>query len=290
MDSPADTIAQPPQEAHTLQCMEIWGGNRAKEERVNVTGLEGYVFCQPYRGEAAGGDIHYASMCGSGRVTRFVVADVAGHGDAVNALAVELRTLMRKYINVADQTRLVRGLNSEFAKLAESGHFATAVLATYFAPTDHLIIVNAGHPRPMHYASATKRWRVLDPQAVDASSAPRNLPLGIIDPTDYCQFAVRLEPDDYVLLYTDSLIEATSPKGEQLGEAGLIRLLHETPLGDPQQAGRALLESVRLHRAGAPADDDVTLLLLRHHAGRHPHQSVGEWARTIARMLGILPV
>ena len=46
---------------------------------------------------------------------------VPGHGAAVAKVATSLRDLMRRYINYVDQSRLVRGLNDEFSRLAEMG-------------------------------------------------------------------------------------------------------------------------------------------------------------------------
>lgn len=47
-----------------------------------------------------------------------------------------------------------------------------------------------------------------------------NLPLGIIEPTPYAQFAVPLQPDDLVVLYTDALIETRDPQGGCWAQAG----------------------------------------------------------------------
>jgi len=276
--------------SHALQCMEIWGGNRATRRQARVSGIDAYVYSQPYDGQSAGGDIHYVSMCGSGRIVRFAVADVSGHGDAVGGLATQLRSLVRKHISTVDQTRFVRSLNKEFSRLAESGMFATAVLATYFAPTDHLIVVNAGHPAPFWYSTQDRAWRRLEATQPAAVASLSNLPLGIIDPTEYCQFAIPLAPGDRVLIYTDSLMEATSPSGQQLGEAGLLGLLQSLPLESSEGFCDLLLERVAQFRGGRPADDDVTLLLLEHNAKPHAPQSVVGWSRSIARMLGLMSV
>src|SRR5262245_49066418 len=83
-----------------IQCMEVWGGNSAVATKLEVAGLDAWVFCEPYKGDQLGGDIHYVSTCGSGRVSRFVVADVAGHGADVGELAVKLRKLMQLHVNV----------------------------------------------------------------------------------------------------------------------------------------------------------------------------------------------
>ena len=70
---------------------------------------------------------------------------------------------MRKYINTLDQTRLARALNRELVPLDGNGRFATALLTTYFAATDHLIICNAGLPWPLWFHAATGSWELLGP-------------------------------------------------------------------------------------------------------------------------------
>ena len=107
-----------------------------------------------------GGDVHYISTCGAGYVTRLALADIAGHGESVDGLAIALRKLMRKYINTLDQTRFARALNRELTADVEFGRFATAVLLTYFAPTRHLIICNAGHGRPLRYSGQTREMGI----------------------------------------------------------------------------------------------------------------------------------
>ena len=91
--------------------------------------------------------MHYVSLCGGGGViTRLILADVSGHGEAVADMAVSLRALMRKNINSKSQTRLVCALNRQFAALAQMSRFATAVVATYLATRKTLTVCNAGHP------------------------------------------------------------------------------------------------------------------------------------------------
>jgi len=75
-------------------------------------GLDAWVECRPHQSDA-GGDIHYFSMCGSGRVTRLAIADVMGHGEEASELAVWLRGLMRKHINLLDQRRFAHQINQE---------------------------------------------------------------------------------------------------------------------------------------------------------------------------------
>src|SRR4051812_22443719 len=186
--------------------MEIFGGTGVREEAVAMPGLDGWIYSRPFEGATDGGDVHYVSLCGGGIVSRLIVADVSGHGVEVAEVAGALRAMMRKNINRKSQTRLVAALNRQFSAMAQFRQFATAVVVTYLATKRTLTVCNAGHPRPLLYRASTGSWEVMDLETV--STGAGNLPLGIDDDTPYAQFAVTLEPEDVILLYTDALIEA----------------------------------------------------------------------------------
>ena len=200
-------------DAHHMQCMEVWGGNQLADSGVVMAGLDAWVYSKPYGGAEGGGDVYYVSSCATGRIVRLLVADVSGHGAKVSQIATGLRSLMRKHVNQIDQTRFVRSMNQQFQTLASIGSFATAVVTTFFAPTNHLSLCNAGHPPPLIYRAATKIWDFLEHKPSTESSEPGNVPLGILDLTEYDQFDVKLKVGDLVLCYTDSLIEARDANG-----------------------------------------------------------------------------
>lgn len=283
--------------AHFMTCMEVWGGNRAVDSAVSTPGLDVWVFSRPWANNDHGGDIHYLSMCAAGNISRFALADVAGHGDVVADLAGSLRTLMRKNINTVDQSRFTRSLNEAMTDQA-SGRFATAILATFFAPSRHLILTNAGHPRPLWFRQGAGdgdgQWALLDEHAPGAlrgredtaTDMPANLPLGIIEPTSYSQFAVQMAPGDLVLLYSDAMIEAATGERSQLGEDGLAALAGSIDRTAPEQLISALLGRVLDGNAGSPLEDDVTMILL--HANGAPPRAIplAERISAVARLLG----
>ncbi len=246
-----------------MQCMEVWGGNQPVDSAVTMAGLDAWVFSKPYGDAAGGGDVYYVSSCATGRITRLLVADVAGHGTTVGELAVVLRGLMRRYVNQLDQTRFVRLMNNQFTMLSKSGVFATAVVTTFFASNNHLSLCNAGHPPPMMYIAATRRWDFLQRARTDGS-VPSDLPLGIEDIFDYTEFEVGLRKGDMVLCYTDSLIEARFPTGELLGTAGLLEIVQSLNVSHPQTFIASLLAAI-IARTGdlGLAADDITALLFR---------------------------
>lgn len=242
--------------AQVMQCMEVWGGNQPVDAGVEMKGLDAWVHCRPWKDAEGGGDVYYVSACATGRITRLLIADVSGHGAEVSGVAIALRALMRKYVNFLDQTQLVQSLNTQFTALSENGRFATAVAITFFGPTRQLTLCNAGHPPPLLYRSRERRWEVLHP-----GTAGANFPWGIVDGCDYDQLQLPLEVNDLLLCYTDSLPEACTPAGEQLGTEGLAALVRQLDAAAPARLIQSLVELIQ--SAGYQTDDDVTALLLR---------------------------
>jgi len=327
MSPTSSPTEQQPEAAHALACMEVWGGNQAIENAVSVPGMDVWVYSHPYHGGAEpagdsdqGGDIYYISTCGAGRLSRFVLADVTGHGPAVGQLAGSLRNLMRKYSNTLDQTRFAKSINKDFSSSVSMGRFATAILSSYYAPDQQFIVCNAGHPPPLWYNARSGAWQFLKYDHPACSKEAMNLPLGIIEPTDYHQFAVGLEKGDLVLIYTDSLIEAKaavprrgqpdpgsswtsmdavgggarsggghhSSEGGMLGMEGLLGLARHIDTSRPDRVGPLLLKAVAGFRGNDPPDDDETLIVLHHNAAGPRQLSLGDRVRVMGKMLGLI--
>jgi len=207
--------------------------------------------------------VYYASSCATGRISRLLLADVAGHGNSVAAIAADLRILMRRFVNRLDQAEFVRLLNQQFAAHSQQGSFATAVVTTFFAPSRRLNVCNAGHPRPLLYRVGQGQWNFLEHDGSATPAGPRNMPLGILDLTEYDQFDVELEPGDCLLTYTDALIESRDADGEMLGEAGLLRIMRLLGTVEPQTLIDTLLKEIAERFPENLSEDDVTLLLVR---------------------------
>ena len=253
--------------------MELRGGNGLVEEAFAMPGLDVWVYSRPYRQAVGGGDVHYVSTCATGRIARVLLADVSGHGTDVSAVADTLRGLMAKYVNFLDQRSFFRAMNRRFSELAHDGQFATAVVATYFAPTFTLSVSNAGHPPPLIWCAATRRWGVLEQgggflrEGATARGEARNLPLGVIDASRYDQFHRTLEPGDLVLCYTDSLTESRGADGELLSTSGLLDVAAGIDGSDAARVVPRFVAALEKLVAGNLTGDDVTLLAFRPNAG-----------------------
>jgi serine phosphatase RsbU (regulator of sigma subunit) len=241
--------------------MEVWGGNQAVDCGVVMSGLDAWLYSRPLHAER-GGDVHYVSSCATGKITRMLVADVSGHGAAVADTASRLRLLMRQHVNRVDQTRFVSAINREFLALPDRGGFATSVVGTFFAPTNRLVLSNAGHPPPILYRKREGAWSFVEPPAPHVDAAG-DIPLGILEESPYGERAVQLRVGDLVLCYTDSLIEARDEAGQLLGRDGLLRIVQKLDASRPDALIAALLEAIAARNPSNLAGDDVTVLVFR---------------------------
>ena len=199
-------------------------------------------------------------------MARVVLADVAGHGEAVSTAAGRLRDALRQHVDEWDQSTLIRQLNDNFLAGAEKAQFATAFLASFYSDSGELLFTNAGHVPPLWYRAAAKEWSLLS-DSTPLSKEIVDLPLGIIAGTSYSQTAVQLEPGDLLLLYTDGVSEAYDESGDAIGAGAFARPSPGIcPSESAVAAGKGLLAAVAQFRGAAPAADDETVLALQRRA------------------------
>ncbi len=253
---------------HRLVCTEVWGGNSVAESTVEVPGFTAWVHSRPLQPATAGGDVYYLAVCSKGLLSRVVLADVAGHGQAVSATATTLRDLLRKHMNALDQSVLMREMNEAFRSNdhTENVQYATAAVFGYFCKTGELVFTNAGHPEALWYHAAEKTWDWLHDETPYRQAAMEGVPLGLIPGTDYVQSAVRLGQGDLLVLFTDGISESTDETDNELGYDGLLQLAKQLPshtTDSPSAAGQALMTAVSAFRGTSPSLDDQSLVVLQ---------------------------
>lgn len=247
-----------------MQCMEVWGGNAQVSRNFQVPGLHVWVNSRPYEDALGGGDVYYVSSCASGRITRLLLADVSGHGAAVADTARCLRDLMRKNINLINQTRFVQAMNRQFTDQPDPTLFATAIACTFFAPTGSLQFCNAGHPPAMLYRAREGRWVSASEVAqVQNKSAASDVPLGVLRETEYSKFQTKLEPGDMMMCVSDAFIEACDSTGSMLGVRGLLDLVQNLSASNPAEIIPQIQARITRQHQENLQQDDASILLFR---------------------------
>jgi serine phosphatase RsbU (regulator of sigma subunit) len=249
---------------HRMECMELWGGSRETHTAVAMTGLRGQILSRAYGEGQSGGDVYYFSSCASGRISRVLLADVTGHGEAVAKTGSALRDVMRRNVNVVRQSKLMTALNREFGQITRAGGFATAVVVTHFTPTGTLTVSVAGHPPPLLFRASVGQWSLVE-DAVTAGSAshPKDLPLGISEEVGYSNISLPFGAGDLFLMYTDAFSEARTANGEMLGSKGLVDLLNQASADERSQAIPWLVARLERLSKRNLTDDDGTIIQLQ---------------------------
>ncbi len=155
-----------------------------------------------------GGDWYDAFRLPDGRIG-LSIGDVTGHGLDAAALMAQCRLALRAYaydrIGSTPAVEPAQVLARLDQLLAESPttELATAIYAIYDPAIGQLRWARAGHPLPLVCKPVT-RGSPRQVRELDATGGP---PLGtrLIDVYPNCE--IDLEPDAFVLFYTDGLVE-----------------------------------------------------------------------------------
>src|SRR5229473_830446 len=185
----------------------------------------------------------------------FVVADVAGKSIPAAMLMAtfqaSLRTLPSSRVSLAE---LVAGVNRYACSNSQGGvRFTTAFFAELDAATGDVVYVNAGHNVPILRKKSG---------AVERLEAG-GIPMGIFAESPYGMGTTRLQGGDWLVIFTDGVVEAVNQRNEEYGEPELIRLVDGGSGSAPAELLRSLLTELDRYVGSTPQHDDMTCLLLK---------------------------
>ncbi len=213
-----------------------------------------------------GGDWYDAFRLPDGRIG-LSIGDVTGHGLDAAALMAQCRLAMRAYAYdsspgsttpVAEPAQVLGQLDVLLSE-APTSELATAVYAIYDPADGRLRWSRAGHPLPLVCGPVT-RGAARKVRELEATGGP---PLGtrLIERYPACEMVI--EPDSFVLLYTDGLVERRGHLIDDGIDEVKVRLEADDWEALPTLCD-ALTDSVR---SGLTREDDVCILALRREPG-----------------------
>ena len=183
------------------------------------------------------------------------VADVAGESIPAALLMAtfqaSLKTLSTTPCSLA---QLMDGMNRYACTNSQSGlRFTTAFLAEYEPATRTLAYINAGHNVPILRRASGGIERL----------EAGGLPLGIQEPTVYQSGSVSLQSGDWLVVFTDGLVEAVNDRDEEYGEQRLLSVLQAGASTSPPKLLSRIMVDLDFFVGNAPQHDDVTCMLVR---------------------------
>ncbi len=214
-----------------------------------VEGLElaGYnVSCR-----TVGGDYYDFMTYPDGRVA-VMVGDVCGKGMPAALLMMSLQARVQVVAeDPSSPAGVVERLNRILTAASLRGVFISFFFSVINPTTGEVVYCNAGHNPPVLVRADGQILRLDGGGPV----------LGVLPGVTYEQQHCRLNRGDVLVLFSDGVTEATNPTEEMLGEPEFIQILQKVRHEPANVILNRLTQAVQQWMNGAPAADDVTLVV-----------------------------
>jgi phosphoserine phosphatase RsbU/P len=206
-----------------------------------------------------------------------VIADVCGKGVSAALMMANLQANLRGQAQAQRDTyhdgvhtlagplvrgdsparRVVERVNQQVAGSMMDASFITLFYAEFDERRSTLRYTNAGHNPPLlfsHNGKDAGRVRRLDVGGTV---------LGLFCDTKFDEEEIELRSGDTLVAFTDGVIEARSPLGEEFGEDRLVEILMENAGLPAAGIESRILQAVEDWTAEAEQEDDLTLVILK---------------------------
>lgn len=181
------------------------------------------------------------------------VADVSGKGVSSALLAGLLQgAFLQAPRTPAGIREKLAALNRYLLDRTQGEKYAT-IFYMSLGPDGEMHWANAGHCEP----------RLVRPDGAVERLRATSLPVGMLDGVEFGAETRKLERGDTIVVFSDGLSEARSPKGENFEAARLKQLLAEGSRLEAAELHQKILDDVQAFTAGLEQLDDMTLVVAR---------------------------
>ena len=183
------------------------------------------------------------------------VADVAGKSIPAAMLMAtfqaSLKTLSTAQVALPE---LAANMNRYACSNSQGGlRFTTAFLAEYDPIRRTVDYINAGHNNPILRRASGQIERL------DVGG----LPFGIMPDVKFDSATITLAPGDWLIIFTDGVVEAENAQQSEYGEARLLAAIDAGKSVEPSEMLHRIMAEVDRFVGTTPQHDDVTCLLLK---------------------------
>ena len=192
-----------------------------------------------------------------------VVGDVTGKGVPAALVMATTKSVLRAVaLQLNSPSEILERANNLLFEEVSERMFVTCLYIVLDPENGNLQIANAGHNLPQLCMRG-------DIQELKA----KGMPLGLLPGSDYIETSSRMSEGDFLLMYSDGLVEAHSPDGEMYGFPRLSRKLkefsHESSNPGAEKMIELLLDDLESFTGTEQeAEDDVTFIALERNGGK----------------------
>ena len=221
---------------------------------VRVTEPDAIVAARVVPAESVGGDFYNLFRLGDEKAGA-LIGDVSSHGyRAALIMALTMSASAIHAQQTGDPAELINRLHASLKdELSTTEMFITLCYAVVDKKRGKIEYANTGHPHAFIVSrdGTMERLTALNP------------PLGMVDDTAGKSSRPWAPGEDTLLLFTDGISDARSPRDEKLGEEAVLetvsRFRHESPDGIVDR----VFDMLGRHMGNAAPLDDLTLVVLR---------------------------
>jgi sigma-B regulation protein RsbU (phosphoserine phosphatase) len=213
-------------------------------------GIRNAARCRQLR--ALGGDC-YDFLHVAHNQPAFAIGDASGKSLPAALMIANVQSSLRTAaFFVGDSPTAVLGaINRQLHEASLVDRFATLFYGVFDTATHTLRYANAGHNPPI----------VIRRDGSVAYLDAAGLPLGLFTDATYEEGTIGLQAGDTVIAYTDGVIEATNPSGEEWGVESIRNAVVESKAKDPDELVDAIFKSLDEFSQGRQSDDATIVVL-----------------------------
>lgn len=204
-----------------------------------------------------GGDYFDFFDLGNNRIA-IVIADVSGKGTAASFYMAELKGMMLQLSsNYLSPKSLMIDLNKKLYGNIDRRMFVTMTYAVVDIASKRITFSRAGHN------SLLKIGVNGNHQFFTPSGIGLGLESGKVFDEKLEEISFDLNSNETLVFYTDGITEAMNHERDAFGEERLLQTIQAGKNGDVVQIREHLLDSLNQFLAGAPPNDDITMVLVK---------------------------
>jgi sigma-B regulation protein RsbU (phosphoserine phosphatase) len=187
------------------------------------------------------------------------IADVSGKGVPASLIMAICRSVLSAVAaRNPSPADVLRKVNRQLYPDIKEDMFISMAYLILDHQRDGVMLARAGHDAPLLYKGRS--------QTVTSIKSP-GMVVGIDSGNVFdrltADFAVPLERDDCLILYTDGVTEALNTDGDEFGLDRMIQSVRGSATDGAQTIVKRIIEDVRNFTGSFPQNDDITVIAIR---------------------------
>jgi sigma-B regulation protein RsbU (phosphoserine phosphatase) len=187
------------------------------------------------------------------------IADVSGKGVPASLIMAICRSVLRaEAARNPSPADVLRKVNRQLYPDIKEDMFISMAYLILDHQRNDITLARAGHDAPLLYQ---RRSEIVAP--VKSPGMVVGIDSGSVFDRLTVDFAVSLERNDCLVLYTDGVTEALNTEGDEFGIDRLMQSVRSSAKDSAQAIVKKIIQDVRDFSGPAPQNDDMTLIAIR---------------------------